>query len=152
MQFQFANVLLLVVLAVAVLGHNQAVALAAALVLVINLAGLGEAVLPFLDARGLEIGIVILTAAILAPLASGKIDSQQVMATLTNVRTVLAIVVGALVAFLGGKGVELLTAEPQLITGVVFGTILGVAFFKGVPVGPLICSGILYFILKLFRI
>ncbi|HHW06382.1 MAG TPA: DUF441 domain-containing protein [Clostridia bacterium] len=152
MQLQFANLIILAVLAVAVLGHNHTVALAAALVLVINLAGLGQVVLPFLEARGLEIGIVILTAAILAPLAAGKIDSQQVISTLTNVRTVLAVGVGVLVAFLGGKGVDLLTIEPQLITGVVFGTILGVAFFKGVPVGPLICSGILYYIFKLFKI
>lgn len=152
MHFQFSNLIILTVLAVAVLGGNNTVALASALVLIINLAGLGQAILPFLEARGLEIGIVILTAAILAPLASGKIDSQQVVSTLTNVRTLLAVAIGVLVAFLGGKGVDLLTVEPQLITGVVFGTIIGVAFFKGVPVGPLICAGILYFIFKLFKI
>lgn len=152
MHFQFSNLIILAVLVVAVLGGNNTVALASALVLVVNLAGLGEAVLPLLEARGLEIGIVVLTAAILAPLASGKIDSQQVISTLTNVRTLLAVAIGVLVAFLGGKGVDLLTVEPQLITGVVFGTIIGVAFFKGVPVGPLICSGVLYFIFKLFKI
>lgn len=152
MQFNFPNLVIMAILAVAVLGNNKAVALAAALVLIINLIGMDGAIFPFLEAKGIEIGIVILTAAILVPLASGRIDSKEVIATFTNLRTILAIIIGVLVAFLGGKGVDLMTMEPQLITGVVFGTIFGVAFFKGVPVGPLICSGILFYIFKLFKI
>lgn len=152
MQFQFSNLIILAILAVAVIGNNKAVALAAALVLVISLIGLQAVIFPFLEARGIEIGIVVLTAALLVPLASGRIDGPEVMATMTNIRTLLAIVIGVLVAFLGGKGVDLMTMEPQLVTGVVFGTVIGVAFFKGVPVGPLICSGILYYLFKLFKI
>ncbi|NLC76861.1 MAG: DUF441 domain-containing protein [Clostridia bacterium] len=152
MQVQFSNLIILVILAVAVIGNKKAVALAAALVLVINLIGLDGLIFPFLEARGIELGIVVLTAAILIPLASGKISGQEVMATLTNVRSLLAIIIGIAVAFLGGRGVTLMTAEPQLITGVVFGTIIGVSFFNGVPVGPLICSGILYYLFKLFHV
>ncbi|WP_356918858.1 DUF441 family protein [Chryseobacterium gambrini] len=35
-----------------------------------------------------------------------------------------------------------------MITGLLIGTIAGVAFFKGVPVGPLIAAGMLSLILN----
>lgn len=34
-------------------------------------------------------------------------------------------------------------SEPQVIAGLLIGTVLGVAFLRGVPVGPLIAAGIL---------
>ncbi|WP_153944859.1 DUF441 family protein, partial [Acinetobacter baumannii] len=40
-------------------------------------------------------------------------------------------------------GTGLLTAQPHIVTGLLIGTILGVALFRGVPVGPLIAAGIL---------
>ena len=55
----------------------------------------------------------------------------------------LAIVIGILVAWFGGRGVGLLGTQPVLITGLLIGTIIGVSFFGGIPVGPLIAAGIL---------
>ncbi|MCO6560559.1 MAG: DUF441 family protein, partial [Gilliamella sp.] len=34
-------------------------------------------------------------------------------------------------------------AHPTIINGLIIGTLIGVAFFKGIPVGPLIAAGIL---------
>lgn len=48
-----------------------------------------------------------------------------------------------LVAWFGGHGVNLMGTQPSLLTGLLLGTILGVAFLGGVPVGPLIAAGIL---------
>ena len=56
---------------------------------------------------------------------------------------VLAIIVGIVVAWLGGRGVGLMSAQPLLVTGLLLGTIIGVAVFRGVPVGPLIAAGLL---------
>lgn len=50
-------------------------------------------------------------------------------------------------AWLGGRGVSLMSAYPTLVTGLLIGTILGVAFLGGVPVGPLIAAGILSLII-----
>jgi uncharacterized membrane protein (DUF441 family) len=32
--------------------------------------------------------------------------------------------------------------QPTVVTGLLVGTIIGVTFFRGVPVGPLIAAGI----------
>ena len=55
----------------------------------------------------------------------------------------LSISVGVLVAWLAGKGVPLMGEQPILVTGLLIGTIIGVAFLGGIPVGPLIAAGIL---------
>ena len=38
-----------------------------------------------------------------------------------------------------------MSAQPILVTGLLIGTIIGVAFLGGVPVGPLIAAGLLSF-------
>lgn len=54
----------------------------------------------------------------------------------------VAVIVGVLVAWLGGRGVTLMVDQPTVVTGLLVGTIIGVTFFRGVPVGPLIAAGI----------
>ena len=54
-----------------------------------------------------------------------------------------AVLVGVLVAWLAGRGVPLMSEQPVLVTGLLLGTIIGVAFLGGIPVGPLIAAGIL---------
>lgn len=44
-----------------------------------------------------------------------------------------------------------MTADPEVVASLMVGTIIGVVFFKGVPVGPLIASGILYCFMKVFH-
>ncbi|MDI7507198.1 DUF441 family protein, partial [Cronobacter dublinensis] len=43
---------------------------------------------------------------------------------------------------LGGKGVALMGSQPSIVAGLLVGTVLGVALFRGVPVGPLIAAGL----------
>lgn len=152
MQFSFGNLLLLLIFFLALASSNHSVAIAAALVLLMSLFHLDRFLFPWLEAKGIQLGVVILTVAILVPLASGRITGQEVMATLQNVRSLMAVLVGVVVAYLAGKGVGLLASEPQIVTGLIVGTIIGVAFFKGVSVGPLIGSGMLYFLFKLFKL
>jgi uncharacterized membrane protein (DUF441 family) len=52
-----------------------------------------------------------------------------------------------LVAYLGGRGAVLMGSQPTVVAGLLIGTVLGVALFKGVPVGPLIAAGILSLII-----
>ncbi|ELW17176.1 DUF441 family protein, partial [Escherichia coli] len=47
-----------------------------------------------------------------------------------------------LAKMLGGRGVTLMGSQPQLVAGLLVGTVLGVALFRGVPVGPLIATGL----------
>ena len=62
----------------------------------------------------------------------------------------VAIAVGELVAWLAGKGVPLMGEQPVLVTGLVIGTIIGVSFLGGIPVGPLIAAGILALLIGKF--
>ena len=42
----------------------------------------------------------------------------------------MAIAVGVIVSWLGGRGVTLMGSQPQLVAGLLVGTVLGVALFR----------------------
>lgn len=135
----------LVLLGVAVLGivsHNTAVAVAMFILLIVRLTPLNQ-YFPWIEKNGLTIGIILLLVGVMAPIASGKISTQDLLNSLTQWKSLLAVVVGIGVAWLGGRGVPLMMSQPGLVPGLMIGTVIGVALFKGVPVGPLIAAGIL---------
>ena len=102
--------------------------------------------IPLLEKYGVKIGIIILTIGVLSPLVSGKIQLPDLSGFLSW-KMALSISVGVLVAWLAGKGVPLMGEQPILVTGLLIGTIIGVAFLGGIPVGPLIAAGILALLL-----
>ncbi|KAA8732045.1 DUF441 domain-containing protein [Acinetobacter qingfengensis] len=140
------SLLLLLFIALGLLGNNQSVTISACILLLIQQTPLVKYA-PLLEQHGLKLGIIILTIAVLSPLISGKIKTEDLIDVFSHWRTLLAVAVGLLVAWLGGRGANLMTAQPMIVTGLLVGTILGVAFLRGVPVGPLIAAGILSLIL-----
>ncbi|EMD0738111.1 DUF441 family protein, partial [Acinetobacter baumannii] len=58
-------------------------------------------------------------------------------------KSLVAIAIGLLVAWLGGRGVKLMSSQPDVVAGLLIGTVAGVALLRGVPVGPLIAAGLL---------
>ena len=129
--------MLLVILALGIIGHNSTVAYAVLIVLILKLLGL-TAMLDFLSANGLNWGIVLLLAAILVPVATGDVTIANMIDAFKSPLGVAAIVCGILAAMAGGGGI--------------IGTIIGVCFFKGVAVGPLIAGGMTYALMKLFAV
>ncbi|VEH67981.1 membrane protein [Rodentibacter pneumotropicus] len=77
-----------------------------------------------------KIGIIILTIGVLSPLVSGKIQLPNV-ANLLSWKMVFSVIVGMFVAWLAGKGVSLMGEQPILVTGLLVGTVIGVAFLGG---------------------
>ncbi len=134
--------LLLVLIALGVISHNNAITIAACVLLIMQQTALANYI-PWIAKNGISIGIIILTIGVLSPLVSGKIQLPELSELLTNWKLIAAIFVGIFVAWLGGKGVSVMTLQPALVTGLLIGTVIGVTFFKGVPVGPLIAAGIL---------
>ncbi|ANS77105.1 hypothetical protein AWM70_05485 [Paenibacillus yonginensis] len=134
--------LLLALAALGIFSSNMPITVAVLVLLFLRVTKLQSA-FPFLEKYGLTIGILILTIGVMTPLASGKIPLDAVWQSFLNWKSLLAIAVGMLVAYLGGRGASLMAGQPILVTGLLIGTVLGVAFFKGVPVGPLIAAGIL---------
>jgi len=140
-------IILLAVAILGLIGKNGTVTAAAGVLLVFRLF-IGERHIPFLEEYTLKAGITILTLAVLLPFATGEVGIQSLISTLRSSPGLVAVLVGIVIAYLGGKGVVFLTNQPQVLVGLLIGTIIGVAFFKGVPVGPLIGAGIVAVILS----
>ncbi|OTG93393.1 DUF441 domain-containing protein [Acinetobacter sp. ANC 3832] len=135
-------IVLLVLLACGVFSHNSAVTIAAGVLIVFRITPLSE-FFPLLQQHGLNIGIIILTIGVLTPIASGKIAGESILKSFMSWKSLLAIAIGLLVAWLGGRGVKLMSNQPDVVAGLLIGTVAGVAVLRGVPVGPLIAAGIL---------
>ena len=141
LQFNPIAIFLVVLIFLGVIGNNSSITISATVLLLMQQTFLAK-YLPYMEKYGLNLGIIILTVGVLAPIISGKIQLPGFVALL-NWKMLLAIVIGILVAWFGGSGVGLLGTQPVLITGLLIGTIIGVSFFGGIPVGPLIAAGIL---------
>lgn len=134
--------LLLGLAALGIISSNSPVTIAMVVLLLIRVLGLQQA-FPWLEKYGLTAGVIILTIGVMTPLASGKISLQTIGQSFLHWKSLAAIGVGMLVAYLGGRGAALMGSQPTIVAGLLIGTVLGVALFKGVPVGPLIAAGIL---------
>ncbi|PHM45802.1 membrane protein [Xenorhabdus mauleonii] len=134
--------ILLVLAGLGIISHNMTVTLAMLFLLVVRITPLNQ-FFPWVEKYGLTIGILVLTIGVMSPIASGKISPQEIFSSFLNWKSLLAIAVGVLVSWLGSRGVALMSNQPSTVAGLLVGTILGVALFRGVPVGPLIAAGIL---------
>lgn len=141
-QLDFNLLVLLILLACGIFSHNNAVTIAAAVLIVLKITPLNQ-FMPYVQAHGLNIGIIILTIGVLSPIASGKISGESILKSFLSWKSLLAIAIGVFVAWLGGRGVKLMSSQPDVVAGLLLGTVAGVAVLRGVPVGPLIAAGIL---------
>ncbi|HZG18159.1 MAG TPA: DUF441 domain-containing protein [Candidatus Bathyarchaeia archaeon] len=141
------NLILLLFLTLGIIGNNSSISISVAVLLLLRLIHFDKSFV-YLERYGLQIGIIILTIGVLAPVASGKITPDMIGKSFTDWKALVAIAVGIFVAYLGGRGAHLLTANPLIVTGLLVGTIIGVTFLRGVPVGPLIAAGILSLFLQ----
>lgn len=135
---------LLILLGLAALGfvsHNTTVAVSILVLIIIRVTPL-SAFFPWVEKQGLSMGIIILTISVMAPIASGTLPASTLIHSFGNWKSLVAIAVGVFVSWLGGRGVTLMGSQPHLVAGLLIGTVLGVALFRGVPVGPLIAAGL----------
>lgn len=142
-----AAIILVSLLLLSYFGHNMTMVYTMTILLVIRYL-LPAKVMEVITANGVNWGIIILSVAMLAPLATGALGFPEIVATFKSPEGIVAIVVGILVAIVGKSGVGFLTSDPQIVVALTVGTIIGVFFFKGLPMGPLIAGGTTYFCLK----
>ena len=142
------EIMLVVLIIIGLIGRSPIIATAASLLLVLKLTSL-ERLFPTVERRGLELGLLFLTVSVLVPFASEKVSLKDVTPLFTTVVGIMALIGGILATYLNGKGLDMLRADPQLIVGLVIGSIIGIVFFRGVPVGPLMAAGITAFFMKL---
>ena len=140
-------IILIAILGLSLAVHNMTVAYAAGIVLAVKLLHLTKA-LELLHTHGINWGIIILTAAILAPIADGSVTGQHLLDSFKSSAGIIALITGLLCAIAGGGGVVLLKTNPEIVSSLIIGTMAGVIFFHGIAIGPLIAGGITYFILQ----
>jgi uncharacterized membrane protein (DUF441 family) len=147
----FANLPLLIILVISVIGNNPSVALAAVALLALKLLGLNSA-MAFVEAKGINIGVTILTAAVLVPLASGRIDTSSILNIVKSPVGLIALLTGTAVAWIAGQGVTFMKASPEIVTALMVGTLVGVCFLRGLAVGPLIAGGVVALLVGALKI
>jgi len=141
--------LLLALIIIGLLGRSPIITTAACILLIIKLIHL-ERFLPTIERRGLELGLLFLTLAVLVPFATEKIHYRDVFQIFTSWQGILALFGGAIATYMNAKGLEILKIDPLLIVGLVIGSIFGIIFMRGIPVGPLMAAGITALFLKIF--
>ncbi|MBP3401418.1 MAG: DUF441 domain-containing protein [Selenomonadales bacterium] len=142
---------LLIVLMFAVLGNNPSVSIAVTALLLLKLVG-GDALFPYIEAHGLHIGITMITMGVLVPIATGRIGMKDIVALVGSVEGVVAMLVGIFVAYAAAQGLPLMQDTPQIVTALIVGTIIGVCFFHGLAVGPLIAAGLVAVLFQLGKL
>jgi len=133
------------------IGRSPIITTAACLLLIVKLVHL-ERFLPSIERRGLELGLLFLTVAVLVPFASGKIQMKDIFQSFAGWTGWAALLGGAAASFLNQKGLGLLKVDPQLMVGIVIGSIAGIVFLRGIPTGPLMAAGLTAILLKLLQL
>ena len=140
------------VLILSIIGHNMTVVYAAVIVLILKavgqIIGFTEA-LTYMGTHGLNLGIIVLTAAVLVPIADGTVTIATMINSFKTPIGIVAVTAGLLAAIAGGAGVPLMQSNPNVIPALIVGTMAGVFFFKGLAVGPLIAAGFTYFVMAI---
>ena len=144
MNVSFVSLFLVTLIFLGVISQNSSITISATVLLLMQQTALVQFV-PLVEKHGLNIGIIFLTVGVLSPLVSGRVQVPPV-AEFLNFKIIASVLIGIFVAWLAGRGVFLMGQQPVLVAGLLIGTVIGVAFMGGIPVGPLIEVGILSFV------
>lgn len=146
-----STLIILAILVVAVLGRANSVAVGAGLLLIVKLLQIDNYVFPVIEKSGVFWGLVLLTAAILIPLAKGDISCRDLLRISSSWVGVIAFVFSLFTTYLSGQGLQYLTLQGHvdLMPALILGAVIAAAFMGGVPVGPLVTSGLVAVSVKL---
>lgn len=126
--------------------------IAVGVLLILKIIGFDSKIFSYIQSKGINWGVTVITFAVLAPIASGEIGLKDLTAAFKSPYAWIALISGMAVALIAKGGVTLLAKDPHITTALVLGTILSVSLFKGVAVGPLIGAGIAYLAMKFFEL
>lgn len=148
-----STIILVIILAVAVLGKANSVALAACILLFLKLLNIDKYVFPTLQENGIFWGVVILVASILIPIANGSVKYINIRNVFTSWLGIFALLISLFTTYLSGLGMQYLTVQghSEVMPALILGAVIAAAFLGGVPVGPMITSGMIALGLKFFH-
>lgn len=148
-----ANIIILIILVISVLGKADSVSIATAILLIIRLLHVDNYIFPVLNKNGVFWGLVLLIAAILVPIANGSITAANIKLNLVSITGITALILSFFTTYLSGLGLKYLTLQghSDVMPALIIGAMAAAAFLGGVPVGPLITSGMLALAMKVFH-
>ncbi|MFB1080442.1 DUF441 domain-containing protein [Jeotgalibacillus sp. JSM ZJ347] len=146
-----AMIFLILLLAIGFFAKNNSLMIAVLFLILLKVAGADEKIFAFIQGKGINWGVTIITIAVLAPIASGAIGFKELTDAVKSPYAWIALASGIAVALIAKGGISLLQEDPHITVALVFGTILAVALFNGIAVGPLIGAGIAYSAMKIFE-
>lgn len=142
---------LIILIIIGVIGRAPLIATSACILLVIKLSHLTH-YFPLIERRGLEVGLLFLMLSVLTPLAKGKISIGELKDGLFSWPGFFALLGGILATYLNDDGLNLLKEYPELLFSLIIGSIIGIVFLGGIPVGPLMAAGLAAFFLKILEL
>ncbi len=142
------RLILLVIFTLGVFVRNPLIVAAAGILLVLQALNV-QILFRYMQTRGIEAGLILMLLAVLVPFATGRIRLVDVVAAFKSYTGVAGVIGGLLASSISAPGITLLKHRPEVIVGLVIGSVLGVVFLRGIPVGPLAAAGFAAFLLKL---
>lgn len=143
--------LILLVLGMGILARSNLVVIAAVVLLVLRVLHL-QGVFKLLADRGIDAGLLLLVITVLIPLATDQVTVADLKNTFLSPMGLMALAGGLLATKMNGMGIDLLKVEPQLVIGMVIGSVVGIVFWGGVPVGPLMAGGLTALFIKILSL
>ncbi|QUL98855.1 MAG: DUF441 domain-containing protein [Candidatus Fermentithermobacillus carboniphilus] len=146
------NLMLTVLLLIAVAGKANSVAAAIGILLTARVVGLDQKIpTDFLEKTTMFWGLVLITISVLAPFITGKLQPKQILSAGLSWLGLAAFMISLVTTWLSGRGLYFMTegGRADLLPSLILGSVISAALLKGVPVGPLISSGILYVVARL---
>ncbi|PXW88141.1 uncharacterized membrane protein (DUF441 family) [Streptohalobacillus salinus] len=147
--FNQSTLFLIILLLLGYFGKNQAIIITVYILLGLQILRLDDKLFPMIQAKGMSIGVTIITLSVMIPIATGEIGFKELLESVKTYYGWIALGAGMFVAIVARGGLDLLANDPHLTTALVMGTILAVVFLQGVAVGPLIGAGIAYMVMRI---
>ncbi|AEF94114.1 UPF0756 membrane protein yeaL [Desulfotomaculum nigrificans CO-1-SRB] len=138
---QSGEITMIILLLVGLAARSNLISTCACILLVLQFTKL-DFLFPYLETHGLELGLLFLLLSILVPIATNRISNRELLYNFTSLPGILAIIGGALATHLNSEGLKLMQIEPSIIFGLIIGSVIGIFFFNGQPVGPLMAAGV----------
>jgi uncharacterized membrane protein (DUF441 family) len=148
-----STIILLLILAAAIFGKANSVAIATCMLLMLKLLRMDKYVYPTIEKNGMTFGLILLIAAIMIPIANGKITFVNIKSVFASWIGLTALILSFLTTYLSGQGLNYLTVQghSDIMPAMIVGAVAAAAFLGGVPVGPLITSGMLAVFAKIIH-
>lgn len=132
---------MVILLLIGLAAKSSLISTCACILLVLQFSKL-DFLFPYLETHGLELGLVFLLLSILVPIATDRVTTRELLYNVTSLPGLLAIIAGALATHLNSEGLKLMQIDPGIIFGLIAGSVIGILFFNGQPVGPLMAAGV----------